>query len=217
MFEPVQDFRQTELGESIGVQAEATTNWCEGLPVIAGERLTLREPRASDAVSLFSMVSTEEVARFITPPPNSPQGFERFIAWSRAEREAGAFACFGIVPKGYDRPVGVFQIRRLEPTFSVAEWGFVMASQFWGSGLFLDGARRVVEFAFETIGVRRLEARAMVENGRGNGALRKLGAVQEGILREAFIKGGRYSDQSVWAILESDWRRSKAVWGPRVH
>jgi ribosomal-protein-alanine N-acetyltransferase len=179
--------------------------------------VTLREPRASDAAALFAMVSTEEVARFITPPPNSRQDFERFIAWARAEREAGAFACFAIVPEGYDQPVGVFQIRRLEPSFSVAEWGFVMASQFWGSGLFLDGARRVVEFAFETIGVRRLEARAVLQNGRGNGALKKLGAVQEGILRQAFTKGGRYLDQSVWSILESDWQRSKAVWGPKIH
>ena len=42
--------------------------------------------------------------------------------------------------------------------------------------MFMDGARMVVDFAVETLGVRRLEARAAVANGRGNGALRKLGA-----------------------------------------
>ena len=38
----------------------------------------------------------------------------------------------------------------------------------------------MLDFAFETVGVHRLEARSAVANGRGNGALRKMGAVQEG-------------------------------------
>ncbi|MCM3880206.1 MAG: GNAT family N-acetyltransferase, partial [Vicinamibacterales bacterium] len=69
----------------------------------------------------------------------------------------------------------------------------------------------------EVIGVHRLEARAAVQNGRGNGALRKLGAVQEGILRKSFLRGGTYLDQSLWAILPEDWYRSKAVWGAKVN
>jgi RimJ/RimL family protein N-acetyltransferase len=52
-----------------------------------------------------------------------------------------------------------------------------------------------------------------VQNGRGNGALRKIGAVQEGILRKSFLRGGTYLDQTMWAILDEDWYRSKAVWG----
>ena len=51
----------------------------------------------------------------------------------------------------------------------------------------------VVDFAFDTLGVHRLEARAAVANGRGNGALRKIGAVQEGVLRKSFLKNGQHS------------------------
>jgi RimJ/RimL family protein N-acetyltransferase len=75
----------------------------------------------------------------------------------------------------------------------------------------------VVDFAFDVIGVHRLEARAAVGNGRGNGALRKIGAVQEGVLRQSFLRGGEYLDQVLWSILANDWRQSKAVWGQRVH
>ena len=71
----------------------------------------------------------------------------------------------------------------------------------------------MIDFAF--VGVQRLEARAAVENGRGNGALRKIGAVQEGILRNSFLRHGRYLDQSLWAILPEDRYRSKAVWGSK--
>ena len=73
--------------------------------------------------------------------------------------------------------------------------------------------RMVVDFAIETLGVLRLEARAAVANGRGNGALRKLGAVQEGVLRRSFLKNGQFLDQVLWSILAEDWRQTKAVWG----
>ena len=63
----------------------------------------------------------------------------------------------------------------------------------------------MVQFAFETVGVHRLEARAAVKNGRGNGALRKIGAVQEGVLRKSFLKNGEYLDQVLWTILDEDW------------
>jgi len=56
------------------------------------------------------------------------------------------------------------------------------------------------------VGAQRLEARAAVANGRGNGALRKIGAVQEGVLRRSFLRNGQYHDQVLWSILAEDWR-----------
>ena len=50
-----------------------------------------------------------------------------------------------------------------------------------------------------------------MRNGRGNGALRKMGAVQEGLLRKSFLKNGDYLDQALWTILDEDWK-AKAVW-----
>ena len=112
--------------------------------------------------------------------------------------------------------VGLFQIRQLEPRFAIAEWGFALGSAFWGTGMFLDGAELTVDFAFDTVGVTRLEARAAVANGRGNGALRKVGAVQEAILRNAFLCQGQYIDQVLWSIVESDWRQTKTDWSSRA-
>ena len=194
-----------------------TTNWQQGLPVLAGSMVTLRELRLSDAASLLTMLGSEEVARFISPPPTTIDGFERFIAWTNRERAAGNYVCFGVVPHGMDTAIGIFQIRQLEPGFGTAEWGFAMGSAFWGTGAFMDAAKMVIEFAFDVVETHRLEARAAVANGRGNGALRKVGAMQEGILRKSFLRNGEYLDQTLWTILDEDWRRSKSVWGPRVH
>ena len=64
----------------------------------------------------------------------------------------------------------------------------------------------VVDFAVDVIGAHRLEARAAVANGRGNGALRKIGAVQEGVLRRSFLRNGVHHDQVLWGIVAEDWR-----------
>jgi len=193
-----------------------TTNWKTALPVLAGSTFTLRELRVEDAPSLFAMLTTEEVSRFISPPPTTVEGFERFIMWAQRERQAGNYACFAVVPHGMTTAIGIFQVRSLEPGFGTAEWGFAMGSQFWGSGIFAEGAHLVLDFAFDVIGAQRLEARAAVANGRGNGALRKIGAVQEGLLRRSFLRNGQHHDQVLWGILADDWRLQRLAQQPVV-
>lgn len=197
-------------------QAVATTNWRAALPVMSGTTFTMRELRIEDAPSLLAMLTTEEVARFISPPPTTVEGFERFIAWTHHERRAGNYVCFAIVPNGIGAAIGIFQVRSLDPAFGTAEWGFAMGSQFWGTGIFVEAARLVVDFAFDVIGAERLEARAAVANGRGNGALRKIGAVQEGLLRRSFLRHGQHHDQVLWGILADDWRLQRIVQQPAV-
>ena len=182
------------------------TNWRQQLPVIHAGGVTLRELRPSDAASLHRLLTAAETSRFISPPPATVAGFERFIAWTLAERTAGRYVCFAVVPEGSDSAVGIFQIRQLDPSFQVAEWGFAVGSAFWGTGLFAAAAPAVVDFAIETLGVRRLEARSAVANGRGNGALQKIGATHEAVLRQSFLKDGTYHDQVLWAILADEWR-----------
>ena len=114
------------------------------------------------------------------------------------------------MPETLNAPIGLFQLRSLDRGFGTCEWGFAMGSQFWGTGLFADSARLVVDFAVDVLGVQRLEARAATANGRGNGALRKIGAVQEGVLRRSFLRHGRYHDQALWSILADDWRLQRA-------
>ena len=193
------------------------SNWRNALPVLTGSRMTLRELRSSDAPSLCEMLTTEEVSRFISPPPTTVEGFQRFIAWARTQQELGAYACFAVVPQGSGAAVGLFQIRQLDRDFATAEWGFAIGSPFWGTGIFLEGAHQIVNFAFEVLGVCRLEARASVLNKRGNGALQKVGAVREAILRRSFFRNGSYHDQILWSILKEDWLHAKAVWGPKYH
>lgn len=194
-------------------------DWRSALPELEGRRITLREPRLSDATSLFSLLSTEEVARFISPPPPSVDGFERYVEWAQQQRAAGRYVCFTIVSRACAEPIGLFHVRALGPGFGTADWGFAIASAFWGSGIFTEAAQLVLDFAFDVLRTHRLEARAAICNGRGNGAMKKLGAEREGVLRHAFFRNGDYLDQVVWSILREDWqkrRQTQAVWASSV-
>ena len=201
----VQTFEAPAAGRTI------SSDWRQQLPVLTGRQVRLRELRASDAPALFSLLTTDEVARFISPPPTTIEGFERFIAWTLRQRSAGTYACFAVTVAGQDTAIGIFQVRETEPGFRTAEWGFAIGSPFWGMGLFQEGAELVLQFVFETLGAHRLEARAALRNGRGNGALRKIGAVQEGVLRRSFLRNGEYLDQALYAIVDDDWRASRST------
>jgi RimJ/RimL family protein N-acetyltransferase len=195
----------------------ARPDWRAGLPVLEGAGLTLRELRIADAPSLFAELTTHQVARFISPPPDSVAGFEAFIHWAHRQRAQGQYACFAVVPAGETRAVGIFQIKVREADAGIAEWGFALGSAYWGTGLFLAGAHPVVDFAFAAMGMQRLEARACVANGRGSGALRKVGAVRTAVLPGAFERAGERLDQALWTIARDDWWAAKAVRGGTVH
>ena len=186
-------------------------DWRSGLPELRGSRVTLRALQRSDAASLLQNFANEKVTRFLAQPPPTLEAYERFVAWTHRKRASGSLLCFGVVPDNEEAATGLFQVWPRASDFETAEMGFVLGPPFWGTGVFLDGARVFLEFVFDTLGVHRLEARAATLNGRGNGALRKLGAVPECTLRRCFECGGQYEDHVMWSILEEDWREAMAA------
>src|SRR5438128_2205082 len=95
------------------VESTVSSNWREQLPILTGGGVKLRELRITDASSLFLLLTTEEVTRFISPPPSSVEGFERFIEWTHRQREAGTYTCFAVTLAGHDTAIGLFQVRDL--------------------------------------------------------------------------------------------------------
>lgn len=175
------------------------------MPVLSDGTIVLREPHSRDAPSLLAHLHRSQVFEYIAPCPSNVEGFRRFIRWTHAERRRGLHACYGIVPPGQTTPVGIIQIWPIERDLSTAEWGFVLGDSYWGTGLFVRSARLFLDAVFSTLGVFRLEARAVDRNDRGNGALRKLGATREGVLRGGFRRGDVANDHVMWSILAPEW------------
>ena len=96
-------------------------------------QVVLRELRASDAASLFALLTTEEVARFISPPPTTVEGFERFIDWTHAPAR-GRHLCLlrgDASPASTPRSASS-RSAALEPELGTAEWGFAIGSDVLG-------------------------------------------------------------------------------------
>lgn len=186
-------------------------DWCQGVAESRHDGFSLRELVPADAEPLVRLLSSPEVNRFILPPPSDVAGFLRFIEWARVEREQGQYVCLGTVPEGCRHAVGIFQLHRVDPPFRIGEWGFVLGQPFWGTGLFGKSAAAFLDFVFDVVGVRRLEARSAQANIRASAALDKLGAVREGSMRRSFLLGGEYYDDYLWALLADDWEERRAA------
>jgi ribosomal-protein-alanine N-acetyltransferase len=184
-----------------------TPRWYDEIPRLSGESVDVREVVESDAATLFELLADPRVTEHLSSPPPSPSAFAGFIRWARRERAAGNGVCFGIVPHGMCDAVGIIQVRAIDLGGVTSEWGFAVGAAFWGTGVFLEAANLVAEYAFTTMHVNRLEARAVGGNGRGNGVLHKLGARPEANLARGFRKGGRAERQLLWSLREEDWRQ----------
>jgi len=187
--------------------------WTERLPPLRGDLTTLRDVAAADVYTLFTLFSDPVVTAYMAPPPPTLAKFAGFVVWSHQERKQGHGFCFGIVPEGMTAAVGILQVRSLDSTFSGAEWGFVLSTHFWSTGVFSDSANVLVEFAFETMHVNRLEARIALRNRRAHAAVQKLGARFESTLAASSQKGIPRDPEFVWTLCERDWRNRR---DPRV-
>ena len=188
-----------------------TTDWRAGLPLLASSGVILRELRVSDAPALFAMISSEEVSRFISPPPTSVEGFEKFISWTHRQRAAGKYVCFAVIAPGTDTAVGLFQVRALEPGFATAEWGFARVGH-WEPACFsrARGSCSISPSASSARTVWRARGGRTGRQRRAAQARRR----KEGILRRSFLRHGEYLTRPLVDSRQDGDRRRRS--GPDV-
>jgi RimJ/RimL family protein N-acetyltransferase len=198
--------------------SQSGRSWRDVLPALRGIECTLREPVTADAAALLMALGPHDLRDF-APLPATPtiSGVEALIAAVQEHRAAGTAACWAIVPTNAEAPIGLIVVRALDHAFTMVSMSAVVAAEFRGSGLFQDAARALLDGLFGSIGVHRIEVRVDVRNARANGALRKLGAAQEGVLRHAQYRDGAYRDHVLWAMVAGDWNTQRDLEPPSVH
>lgn len=182
------------------------TRWRHELPALSSRAVVLREPLPEDAGALVTALGAADLAWLDEPSmPPTVAGLETFLAEVPRRRSTGAMACWAVVPDGVGAPVGLVIVRGLDPGFSMVEATAVLAAEYRGTGLFADAARLVLDCLFGMMRVHRIEVRIDVSNARAHGALRKAGASQEGVLRQARLREGVFRDHVLWALVGDDW------------
>lgn len=194
-----------------------TTDWRQSLPALSARGLVLREPVADDVESLVELLTIGDATTFGLAGTVTDASVRKFVARSRKERAAGVAFSFVVTMGSSQTAVGLIHVRQLDPAFEAAEWEATLTPFVRGTGVFVEAMRLVASFAFNGVGVHRLESRVLLQNGRANGALRKIGAVQEGVLRRSARRNGEYQDQVLWALVKDDWTDQHTTRAQQVH
>ncbi len=92
------------------------------------------------------------------------------------------------------------------------EIGYWLRQDLQGRGIMTRATRALVDFAFENLGLNRVEIRAATDNHRSRAVPERLGFVQEGVLREAAWLNDHFVDLVIYAKLRS---QPQAQAGPR--
>jgi ribosomal-protein-alanine N-acetyltransferase len=102
---------------------------------------------------------------------------------------------------------GTVAARDLSRFHGRVEVGYMLAEEFIGRGIGTRAVRMMLELLFTIPGLQRIWLTTTGENLTSQAVARKLGFVQEGLLRGHCIVQGRRTDQQVWGLLRPEWEK----------
>ncbi len=175
-------------------------------PTLQGPRLRLRPILDSDAEVLFALHSNAHVLRYWDAPPwRDRVRAQQFIAASRQMAEAGTGVRLAVEGVGDGGFIGWCSLTRWNPDYRSAALGYCMGEAAWGYGYATDAARAVLQWAFDTLDLNRVQAETDTRNAASARVLEKLGFVREGTLREDCVVNGEVSDSWVYGLIRREW------------
>ena len=178
-------------------------------PTLHTARLRLRPFISADADALFALQSSAYVLRYWDAPPWSEMvRAARFIAACRQMAEEGSGARLAIDRVSDRTFIGWCGLTRWNPDHRSASMGYCLDDAAWGHGYATEAARALLQWAFETLDLNRVQAEADTRNVASARVLEKIGFVREGTLREDCVVNGEVSDSWVFGLLRREWQPS---------
>src|SRR5262245_42597091 len=116
---------------------------------------------------------------------------------------------WGIVDTADNALIGTCILTHFSAAHERAEIGFALKQKRWGQGLGSEAASAVINFAFDDLGLHRIEADVDPRNERSLRLLERLGFRREGHLRERYHMNGERRDAIMLALLRTEWAARK--------
>ena len=155
------------------------------------------------------MHSSAIVLRYWDSPPwSEPERAERFIATCREMAEEGSGARLAINRVSDGAFIGWCSLTRWNPGFRSASMGYCFDDAAWGHGYATEAGRALLQWAFDTLDLNRVQAETDTRNLASARVLEKMGFKREGTLREDCIVNGEVSDSWVYGLLRREWQPS---------
>ena len=181
-------------------------------PSLSTRRLQLREIVASDATALLAIHGDREAMKwFGTDPLADLEAAERVIAGFASMRQAPSGVRWGIVhadPARGGHLLGTCGVFRWNRGWRTCLTGYELARHAQGQGYMAEALRAIYAWAFDRMEVDRIEAQVHPLNAPSLALLKKLGFVEEGLLREAGLWMGERRDLVQLGLLRREFRRT---------
>jgi N-acetyltransferase len=148
-----------------------------------------------------------ELWRWTTTRAETPDDMVRYVESALADAEAGRAFPFATVERKSGRVVGSTRFGAMDRGSRRVEIGWTWLARPWQrSAVNTEAKLLMLRHAFEVMGCIRVELKSDVLNQRSRAAIRRLGAVEEGILRHhVVVEGGRIRDTVYYSILAGEW------------
>jgi RimJ/RimL family protein N-acetyltransferase len=174
-------------------------------PTLMTPRLVLRPFTAADAAATQHMAGDSRIASTTlnVPHPYLDGMAEAWIATHPAAWAEGSRVTFAITSHEGELQ-GAISLH-LHPEHSRGELGYWIGQPYWSQGLATEAAAAVLDFAFGTLQLNRVQASHLPRNPASGRVLEKLGMQREGLHRERYRKGDHFEDVIEYAILRRDW------------
>ena len=177
-------------------------------PTLRAARLRLRPFTESDAGALFALHSDAHVLRYWDSPPwSDPARAERFIAACRRLADDGTGVRLAMDRADDGDFIGWCSLTSWNPEFRSARLSYCLRDVAWVQGYATEAVHALLEWAFDTLDLNRVQAETDTRNLASARVLEKVGFQREGTLREDCIVNGEVSDSWVFGLLRRDWTR----------
>lgn len=174
-----------------------------------GDRVRLRALAADDANDVFLYASDPLVARYAGWRPHRTP-FDSILYVQRCMSDQWGPITFGIERLQDKRIIGVVDIRVVSRLWAAGEIGYTIARHYWGQGYNLEAGDLLLDYGFETMGLRRIQAVCDTRNRRSYRTMEKLGMVRERVILGQIADSGRQPDRFVYSMLRREWLSRRA-------
>jgi ribosomal-protein-alanine N-acetyltransferase len=178
---------------------------------LVGERVYLRAPRTSDAVTFLAAAraSRRLHGAWVAAPLTRP-AFEGYVARFGTRRALRVHAGYVVLRRDDDSMVGVFNFSEIvRGAFQSAYLGYYGFRAHAGQGLMKEGLGLALAAAYGPLALHRVEVNIQPGNTRSIGLVNSVGFTQEGFSRKYLRIAGRWRDHARFAMLVDDWVAQK--------
>ena len=186
----------------------------QGTKRLETERLVLRPFVLDDAQAMYdNWANDPEVTRYLTWPTHQNVEVSEMVLrdWV-AGYASPSYYQWAIVPKELNGPIGAISVvQDIDERIQSAHIGYCIGRNWWHQGITSEALKRVTEFLFDEVGVRRVEARYDPRNPHSGAVMRKCGMKYEGTHRRADWNNQGVCDVAVYALLADERTGGKHV------